>query len=111
MGLAFFFVGASTQAALNIYLRAFLQIFAGDLRQAVIEGDAVPFGALLLLTALLVLPASLVAMRMLVTALPKCMSRVSGSAPRFLTNMTLFTPRDMTHSSYLGCIPARFLAD
>ena len=52
MGLAFLFVGAGAQAALDINLRTFLQVFAGDFRQAVIEGDAVPLGAFLLLAAL-----------------------------------------------------------
>src|SRR6185437_6393374 len=48
---------AGAQAALNIDLRAFFQVFAGDLRQPAEEGHAVPLGALLLLAALLVAPA------------------------------------------------------
>src|SRR6185437_5444518 len=40
---------------------------------------------------------SLVAIRMFVTVIPLGMERVSGSAPRLPTKMTLFTPRAMTH--------------
>src|SRR5450631_2726944 len=40
---------------------------------------------------------SLVAMRMLVTVMPLGIERVSGSAPRFPTKMTLLTPRAMTN--------------
>src|SRR6202020_17977 len=36
---------------------------------------------------------SLVAIRILVTVIPLGMDRVSGSAPRFPTRITLFTPR------------------
>jgi hypothetical protein len=34
-------------------------------------------------------------MRMFVTVMPLGMERVSGSAPRFPSKMTLLTPRDM----------------
>src|SRR5450631_3535695 len=40
---------------------------------------------------------SLVAIRILVTVMPLGMERVSGSAPRLPTKMTLFTPRAMTY--------------
>src|SRR3954464_15141842 len=47
---------ARAQAALDIHLRAFLQVFAGDFGQAPEERDAVPFGGFLHLAARLVLP-------------------------------------------------------
>src|SRR5882757_2718070 len=40
---------------------------------------------------------SLVAILMLVTVIPLGMERVSGSAPRLPTKMTLFTPRAMSY--------------
>src|SRR6202045_5026492 len=39
---------------------------------------------------------SLVAIRILVTVMPLGMERVSGSAPRFPTKITLLTPRAMS---------------
>src|SRR5882724_4155169 len=48
---------ASAQAALNIDLRAFLQVLGSDLAQPAKKNHAMPLGALLLLAALLVLPA------------------------------------------------------
>src|SRR5712671_4072201 len=45
------------QASLDVHLRALAQVLAGDFCQAPEERDAVPFGALLLLTGLLVAPA------------------------------------------------------
>src|SRR5438874_7286411 len=48
---------ACAQAPLDVDLRALAQVLAGDFRQAPEEGHAVPFGALLLLTGLLVAPA------------------------------------------------------
>src|SRR3990172_5929783 len=48
---------AGADAALDVDLRALLQVLAGDLRQAPEERDAVPLGRLLLLAARLVLPA------------------------------------------------------
>src|SRR5882762_5512173 len=48
---------AGAQASLDVDLRALAQVLAGDLRQAPEERHAVPFGALLLLTGLLVAPA------------------------------------------------------
>src|SRR6185436_4558298 len=47
---------ARAQAALDVDLRALLQIFAGDLGQLAAEDDAVPLGLLLLLAARLVIP-------------------------------------------------------
>src|SRR5688500_5007209 len=47
---------AGAQAAFDVDLRAFLQVFARDLRQTPEEGDAMPLGRLLHLTARLVLP-------------------------------------------------------
>src|SRR6185436_20593558 len=47
---------ARAQAALDVDLRALLQIFAGDLGQAAEEGDAMPLGGFLLLAARLVFP-------------------------------------------------------
>src|SRR6185503_15538549 len=47
---------ARAQLALDIDLRALLQVLAGDLRQATVEGDAMPLGRLLLLAARLVFP-------------------------------------------------------
>src|SRR5690606_16339813 len=44
------------QTALNVYLRALAQVLASDLGQAVEKHHGVPLGALLHLTALLVLP-------------------------------------------------------
>src|SRR6266850_7438295 len=48
---------ARAQAALDVDLRALLQVLAGDLGQAAEKGDAVPLGGLLHLAARLVLPA------------------------------------------------------
>src|SRR5882672_11253735 len=48
---------ARAQASLDVDLRALAQVLAGDLCQAPEERHAVPFGALLLLTGLLVAPA------------------------------------------------------
>src|SRR5262245_46007933 len=48
---------ARAQAALDVHLRAFLEVLAGDFRQAAEEGNAVPLGLLLHLAARLVLPA------------------------------------------------------
>src|SRR5882672_5726134 len=48
---------ARAQAALDVDLRALLQVLAGDLGQAAEKGDAVPLGRLLHLAARLVLPA------------------------------------------------------
>src|SRR5882672_10048838 len=47
---------ARAQAALDVDLRALLQVLAGDLGQAAEKGDAVPLGGFLLLAARLVLP-------------------------------------------------------
>ena len=52
---------------------------------------------------------SLVAMRMLVTVMPLGMERVSGSAPRLPTRITLFTPRAMTVSRIR--FPARIVQE
>src|SRR6185369_16045388 len=49
---------ARLQAALDVDRTALLQVFAGDLRQAVVEDHAVPFGLFLLLAALPVLPVA-----------------------------------------------------
>jgi len=48
---------ASAQAALNVDLRAFLQVLGGDFAQPAEENHPVPLRALLLLAALLVAPA------------------------------------------------------
>jgi len=56
-----------------------------------------PFGAFLLRPGGLSFHDSLVAIRMLVTVIPLGMERVSGSAPRLPTKMTLFTPRAMSY--------------
>src|SRR2546421_2029977 len=48
---------ARAQASLDVDLPALAQVLAGDFRQAPEERHAVPFGPLLLLTALLVAPA------------------------------------------------------
>src|SRR5688572_10544308 len=47
---------ARAQPPLDVDLRAFLQIFAGDLGEARAKDDAVPFGLFLLLAARLVVP-------------------------------------------------------
>ncbi len=56
MFLAFFLVARSAQAAFDINLRAFFQVFAGDFRQATEKHHAMPFRAFLLVAGLLVLP-------------------------------------------------------
>src|SRR5690348_2569716 len=56
MLLPFFLVIAGAQAAFDVYLGALAHILTDDLRKPVIEGEPVPFGALLLLARLLVLP-------------------------------------------------------
>src|SRR5690606_28106518 len=48
---------AGAQAAFDVHLRAFFQVFAGDFTEAVEEHHAVPFGALLHLPGLFVFPA------------------------------------------------------
>src|SRR5882672_6427874 len=47
---------ARAQLALDVDLRALLQVLAGDLGEAAEEGDAMPLGGFLLLAARLVLP-------------------------------------------------------
>src|SRR5690606_3037851 len=47
---------AGAQAALDVELRTLAQVLAGDLRELPEEHHAVPFGALLLLAGLFVLP-------------------------------------------------------
>src|SRR5262249_60466811 len=48
---------AGAQATFNVDLRAFAQVFAGDLGEPTEERHAVPLGALLLFARLLVAPA------------------------------------------------------
>src|SRR5690606_15164868 len=47
---------ASSQAALDVNLRALAQILRGDLSELVVQHDRVPLGPLLLVTGLSVLP-------------------------------------------------------
>src|SRR5579859_3851490 len=54
--LAVLLVVAGAQAALDVDLLALAHVLADDLRQAVIEGELVPFGTFLLLAGGLVLP-------------------------------------------------------
>ena len=53
---AILLVFVRAQLALDVYLSTFLQVLAGDFRQAAEEFHPVPFGAFLLLAGLLVLP-------------------------------------------------------
>ena len=88
---------ARLQRALDVDLRALLQVLLGDLAEPLVEDhDAVPLGLFLALAGGLVAPAFRGGDRRLAIGRPSWVRRISGSLPRLPIRITLFTEPAMT---------------